>query len=166
MRSDRVVVPPEKSVTRNEFPSRTAWELIAWLGALFVLMGAADITLGFYPPAFGNVEWEFGVISGSLNGLAIPAMGSYLLLASAIARAKHTLARLVSAGMFVVVVLLVGLGVLYLMSAPVAIGAVSQSEVVLLGIKKAILKAGLLFIAYLTLFLVGGMKGWKAGSLR
>lgn len=163
--TDRVAGQLEKSSVRGETSTqRDAWTLIGWIGLAFVLMGIADISLGFYPLAFGNVEWEFGVISGTLNGFAIPTMGAYLMLSSAVARNRPNVVRGVAVAMLAVAVCLVILGLLYLSVVPVAIRAVDRSEVVLLGMKKAIVKGGVLLFAYWLLYLLGGIKGWRAAK--
>jgi len=163
--TDRAVGQPNKPPPRIESAGpRDAWTLVGWLGLAFLLMGLADIALGFYPVAFGNAEWEFGIISGILNGFAIPTMGTYLLLGSAIARNKAALTRGVAVWMFAVSAILVVLGLLYRSVVPVAIRAVDRSDVVLLGMKKAIVKAAILVFAYWVLYLVGGIKGWKVSK--
>ena len=141
---------------------RDAWSLLAWLGTTFILMGAIDIGLGTYPMAFGNAEWEFGVVSSILNGFAIPTMGCYLLLASSIARGSSGLTRGVAIGMVVVALTLVVLGLLYVTVVPVALKAVNQSDVVYLGMKKAVVKALTFLLAYWLLYVVGAIKGWRA----
>ncbi len=160
--TQRAGTPTEKPSARLDTNApRDAWTLVGWLGLAFVLMGFADIALGFYPMAFGNAEWEFGVISGMLNGFAIPTMGAYLLLASAVARNKPSLTRGVAVWMFVLAAMIVVVGLLYLSVVPLAIRAVDRSDVVLLGIKKAIVKAAILLFAYWFLYLIGGIRGWK-----
>lgn len=138
-----------------------AWRLLGWIGISFTLLGLLDIGLGWYPTAFGNPEWEFGTISGSLNALAIPMLGLYLVLASAIARSDRRTARIVAAFMGVLLLVLLGLGLVYVTVIPLAIKAVSGNALVSLGIKKAIVKAVMLGLADSVLLVVGLVRGWR-----
>jgi hypothetical protein len=138
-----------------------AWSALGTIGAAFFLLGLIDIGLGWYPTAFGNLEWEFGTISGSLNALAIPMLGLYLMLASAIARSDRRRARIVSALMGLLLAGLLVLGVIYLTVVPVAIKAVASNPAVLLGIKKGVVKAVTLGLADCALLIIGVAKGWR-----
>ena len=139
--------------------ARHAWGLLGALGAAFVIMGCIDIALGVYPLGFGDPEWEFGVVSSILNGLAIPTMGVFLLVGSLIARGKLRVARLLSVLSIVAAVGLVVLGLLYLTVLPIALKAVQGNAVVALGMKKAMVKGLVFLVAYVTLFLLLGIKG-------
>ncbi len=138
-----------------------AWRVLGWIGLSFTILGLLDIALGWYPPAFGNPEWEFGTISGSLNALAIPMLGLYLVLASAIARSDRRAARTVAVVMGLLLLILLGLGVLYLTVVPLAIKSVAGNALVALGMKKAIVKAVTLGMADAVLLAVGMVKGWR-----
>lgn len=138
-----------------------AWRLLGWIGISFTMLGLLDIGLGWYPTAFGNPEWEFGTISGSLNALAIPMLGLYLVLASAIARSDRRTARIVAAFMGLLLLVLLGLGIVYVTVLPLAIKAVSGNALVSLGIKKAIVKAVMLGLADSVLLVVGLVRGWR-----
>ena len=138
-----------------------AWRALGWLGASFALVGLIDVALGWYPWAFGNAEWEFGTISGTLNALAIPMLGLYLVLASAIARSDGRSGRVVAVVMGILMVTVLGLGVIYLTVLPLAIKAVAGNALVTLGIKKAVVKAVLLGIMDSVLLGFGMVKGWR-----
>ena len=142
-----------------------AWRTLGWIGVSFTILGLLDVALGWFPPAFGNPEWEFGTISGSLNALAIPMLGLYLVLASAIARSDRRAGRIVAVVMGALLLTTLGLGVLYLTVLPIAIKAVAGNALVALGIKKAIVKAVVLGIANSVLLTVGMVKGWRVTPL-
>jgi len=141
---------------------RDAWALVGWLGIVFAVLSFADIGLGLYPLAFGNSEWEFGMISGILNGFAIPTMALYLLLGSLIARGNRIGARIMASLMGVIVMVLVVLGLLYATAIPLALKSVSNNAAIDLGMKKAILKAGILLVGYLALYVFGAVRGWRS----
>lgn len=140
---------------------RDAWRLLSWIGAVFVVLGIADIALGWYPAAFGNSEWEFGTISGSLNALTIPVMGLYLLAASAIARGDVVSGRVLGVVMAVLAVSLLVGGFIYVTVAPIALKAVAGNDLVLLGMKKAVAKALLLGVGYIGLLILGALRAWR-----
>jgi len=139
--------------------SRSSWSLLGVLGGAFVVMGVADIALGIYPMAIGDPEWEFGVISSILNAFAIPTMGGYLLMSSLLSSNKVALTRVMGVLAIVVALLLGALAVLYVTVIPLALKAVAQNGTLVLGMQKAIVKAGLLLVAYIALFILAGMRG-------
>ena len=143
---------------------RDAWRALAWLGAVFTLLGFADIGLGWYPAAFGNSEWEFGTISGSLNALTIPVMGLYLMLASAIARGERASGRVLAILLTTIALGLLVLGFIYITVIPVALKAVANNELVAMGMKKAVVKAVLLGIAYVGLVIYAAVRAWRIGA--
>ncbi len=151
------------AMRRTDHQGHDAWKLLSWLGAIFAVLGLTDIALGWYPASFGNTEWEFGTISGSLNALTIPMMGLYLLVASAVARGDRRSGRALSILMWLMAAGLVGLGIVYLTVIPIAITAVAGNELVLLGMKKAIAKGVTLLIGYVVLLVVGAR---RAGRMR
>ena len=153
-------------------PSRTgtravldAWSTLGTIGVAFFILGLIDIALGWYPAAFGNLEWEFGTISGSLNALAIPMLGLYLMLASSIARSDRRMARVVCVLMGLLLATLIVLGAIYLTVVPVAIRAVAGNPAVSLGIEKGVVKAVTLGLVDCILLGIGVAKGWRVGKL-
>jgi 4-amino-4-deoxy-L-arabinose transferase-like glycosyltransferase len=131
---------------------------------VFAILGFTDVALGWYPLGLGNPEWEFGTISGSLNAMAIPILGLYLALASAIARSDRMAARIIAVIMGVLLAIVISLGVIYLTDIPMAFKAVQSSTFVTLGIKKAIAKALLLGVGDSTLLALGMVTGWRVPS--
>lgn len=150
------LVPPEATGR-----SRDAWRLLSWIGAVFAVLGLVDIALGWYPAAFGNSEWEFGTISGTLNALTIPVMGLYLLAASAIARGDLRSGRILGAVMAIMALGLLMGGFLYITVAPIALKAVAGNDLVHMGMKKAIVKAMLLGVGYTWLLVLGALRAWR-----
>lgn len=138
-----------------------AWVALTWIGVAFTLLGLIDVALGWYPLALGNAEWEFGTISGTLNALAIPMLGLYLVLASVIARSDRRAARVVAVVMGLLLATILLLGVIYLTVVPIALKAVSSNALVSMGMKKAIVKALTLGLADSVLLGGGMVKAWR-----
>jgi hypothetical protein len=142
-----------------------AWSALATIGGAFFILGLIDIGLGWYPAAFGNLEWEFGTISGTLNALAIPMLGLYLMLGSAIARSDRRMARMVSGLMGLLLATLVVLGIIYLTVVPVAMKSVADNALISLGMKKGVVKALTLGLADCALLITGIVKGLRVPRL-
>ena len=138
-----------------------AWRLLGWLGVGYFVMSLIDLALGWYPLGFGSSEWEFGTISATMAGLAVPTLSLYLILGSALSRERRLAARIVAVIMIVVAVALAMLCIVYLTSIPIALNAVAENSVARLGIQKAIGKSLMLFVGYETLLVVGALCGFR-----
>jgi hypothetical protein len=168
----RIVVPDVSHATSTNVGSQRdwarrsddAWLLLSRIGAVFTVMGLADIALGWYPLGLGNSEWEFGTISGSLNALAIPTIGLYLMAASAIARGDRRAGRVIAVVLALGCITLLVLGVIYLTVIPLALKAVAGNELTLLGMRKGIAKGLLLGIGYVFLLVVAAIRTWRVRS--
>jgi hypothetical protein len=126
-------------------------------------MGLTDIALGWYPASFGNAEWEFGAISAALNGFALPTLGLYLLLGSIVASRQVVIGRVLGVVFVVLVLAMIGLALTYVTVVPLALQSVAANALLTSGMKKAIVKACMLFAAYSVLFAAGAVKAWRVG---
>ena len=153
---------PSERHSINRDSTLRGWQLMGWMGAAFVAMGGMDIALAWYPPAFGKPEWEFGAISASLNGLALPLLGLYMMLGSAVAQGHRMMARGVGTLMALVAVGLIGLAVMYVTVVPLALQFVAQNAQLTTGVKKAVLKASVLFLVYIIVLAAGGFQSWRS----
>lgn len=142
--------------------SRTGSGLLLWIGLAFVVMGGTDILLAWYPAGFGKPEWEFGAISATLNGLALPTLGLYFVLGACIAREYRTPVRVVAVAMFLLAAALIVLALLYATVVPLALGAVAENAEISRGMQKAVIKASVLFVTYIALFVTGAVVGWRS----
>ena len=142
--------------------SLQGWRLVGWLGLALIIMGGADILLAWYPPAFGRPEWEFGAITATLNGLALPVLGAFLLLGALIANRHPLPARILSGVMLACVVGLLILAFTYVTVVPLALNSVSDSPQLAAGMRKAVVKASILLGVYSTLMVIGGVVGWRS----
>ena len=141
-----------------------AWQLLAWVGAAFFVMGIVDIALAWYPMGWGVPEWEFGALAATMNGFAVPMLGAYLFLGAAVARRKPVLARVSAIGMLLLALTFVVLAFMYVTVVPIALKATSESAPIHFGMKKAIVKAVLLFFVYIALSIAGAVKAWRSAS--
>ena len=135
--------------------TEAVWPLLGLIGLAFAAIGAVDIVLAWFPSALGSAEWEFGTIGATLNGLPLPALGLFLVLASGFARASRWQVRSVSIAFAVLVVALLAVALIYVTVIPVALGDVTNG-VVRTGLLKSVAKALVLLALYPVLF------GWAA----
>ena len=133
--------------------------VLASLGTLFALVGAADLVLVFIPLAFGNPEWEFGTAATVLNGLPVLSFGAGILLASAIALRSKRLCRWLAVVFFLLAIVVAAVSFLLLTTAPMALN--TAQGLARLGIQKAVAKAAAQTFLYLAAFLWLGFLGWK-----
>lgn len=162
MSEPRVLVRDrEKKAARAAAPpdADSAWRWIGAFGLVLAVVGLADFALAWYPMSFGTPEWEFATVTASYSGLPLPTMGLTALIASAIARGVRWQILLVSVGLLVLALFLIGGYLLFLTTVPVALGAVEG--VPLIGIRKAIVKTSLLAIAFGGTYLTAAIVGFR-----
>lgn len=149
------------SVSTRRVDPDYAWSLLGYIGTAFILIGAIDIVLAWFPFVLGSAEWEFGTIGATLNGLPLPGLGLMLLLASGVALGRELRVRAVAVICVVLVLALVGLAFLYVTVIPVALSEVTN-PVVRAGLMKSIVKAVALLVIYPALFGWVGFRGLKS----
>jgi hypothetical protein len=159
--SGRSTTVERPATTYSTSAHLTAWKLLGWLGLGFFIMSFLDIAVGWYPVRFGTPEWEFGTISATTTGLAIPCLSLYLILGSAIALERPTVAKAAGIVMVVLALILPALAILYLTNVPLALRATAANAMAHSGIKKAILKSLIYITGYEVLFVLGALKGLR-----
>jgi hypothetical protein len=138
----------------------TGWYLLGGIGLVFALVSLADLTLAFYPWAFGDAEWEFGTITTVMDGLPLFTVGAGLALGAMVARGKLAGVRILSIVFGVMGLLLLLLTLRYVGHISTALGAVAEPAIKT-GLRKAITKT----MAQGTLYPLGylwiALLGWK-----
>jgi len=150
-RGGKVVLPP----------ADLGWALLGWVGAVFLVIGLVDLSLGWITPHFGNPEWEFGTIARTLDSLPITVLGLALVLA---ATAERRVVWAVRAASLVAWVLAIGLLVLlavFLLDVPVALKATVPPELKA-GLYRAVAKALVQGLLYPTVLAAIGWQGVRA----
>lgn len=136
------------------------WKLLGWVGGVLLLIGLIDIGLAFYPPMFGNPNWEFGTVSSSLNSLPVPMLGLALLLGAAVARGWVLGTRVWAIVGIVLAVCILAAAVIWALNLPLAFRSV-QDPVARLGLKKSVAKSVAQIILYPVAFLWIGWQGLR-----
>ncbi len=139
------------------------WAVVAWTGLAIAIVGWFDLALLWYPLQFGSAEWEFGTISGHLNGMPLGTVGLALLAAGAMGRGWRRTNRLLSLVCLLILLGLLAISLIYLLDVPIALRAAApQIKPVL---KKAMLKAGVFAVTYGILYAWLARFLWRATRL-
>jgi hypothetical protein len=136
------------------------WKLLGWVGGVLLIVGLIDLGLAFYPPMFGNPNWEFGTVSSSLNSLPVPMLGLALLLGAAVARGWVLGTRVWAIVGIVLAVCILAAAVIWALNLPLAFKSV-QEPVARLGLKKSVAKSVAQAILYPVAFLWIGWQGLR-----
>lgn len=136
------------------------WDMLGWIGVVFLLVGGLDIALAWFPSQFGSPEWEFGTVSATLDALPLPTMGLLFVLVACIARGSRAGIRVACIVLWVVAALIVGAALLYATNIPIALKSV-PNPVALTGLKKAIAKSIGQGVLYPIALISIGWKGWR-----
>jgi hypothetical protein len=151
--------PPVRGGDFSEDPG-TAWRVITWVGLALAVIAYADLGLALVPVRVGNPQWEFGTISRVFDSLPLATMATLLLFSGSIARGRKSAVRVVGTWSAVVGVMLLVATVLYVLTIPLALKAVTEPLAVT-GLKKAIIKALIQGTVYPVVFLGMGVFGWR-----
>lgn len=156
-RLPRLLIPPPLA---GRVPSTAdwSWSLLVWVGAAFLLLGAVDLGLVWFPPDFGHPEWEFGTVTAVFDGLPVPVLGLAMVMAGAAARERRGIVGLAVAITAVFFIIVLGSLFLYATTIPMALGSTEDPNV-RLGLTRAVIKTSSQGLVYLTLFLLMSVKG-------
>jgi hypothetical protein len=169
MASPRVLVRDESESRKRSWRPPApdfGWQLLGWVGGVLLIVGLLDLGLAFYPPMFGNANWEFGTVGSSLNSLPVPMLGLALLLGAAVARGWVLGMRVWAIIGIVLAVLVLAAAALWALNLPLAFRSV-QEPVARLGLKKSVAKTVAQAILYPVAFLWIGWQGMRhAGAKR
>ncbi len=166
-RAQRVMVPEMVRSAAGPYSAPLgAWTLLGLVGWVFLLVGGMDVGLVWYPAAFGNPAWEFGSVTAALNGLPLPLMGLALILAGASARGNAAAVKVAIGAAALALIAVLGAGVLYGLTAPIAVRSVSE-PLASSGLGKAILRSAVQLVAYpvaLVLLILQGRRLLRLGD--
>jgi hypothetical protein len=168
MAAPRVLVrDEEKGAKRRWLPPAPdfGWELLGFMGLVFLGMGLLDIVLSGYPFSFGNPEWEFGTIGSWLNALSVPTLGLTLLIGAAVARGWALGVRIWAIVLLLAALIVLALLVVYSLNLPLAFRAVTE-PLARTGLKKSVAKTLIQGVFYPTVFLIVAIKAWRHSGAR
>jgi hypothetical protein len=146
---------PAEGPAAASWDSRGAWALLMMLGAALAVVGWTDVALLWYPARWASVDWEFGTISGVVDGLPLGTIGLGLVTAAAIARSRRRWLLTLGIVELIVALLLLLMLVIYVLDVPVVLRAVDPQ--LKDTVKKAIVKTGWMAVVYVILYLTIGI---------
>lgn len=161
--SDPKIVASAKNQDRPRTVPRDSsrsWLVLGWIGLAFLMVGGADFALTWFPPQFGNPEWEFGTVTQSFNGLPILLLGLGLLTVAAESTGRRWWG-LVGLGASSVLMLWVLVGaVLWGLNVSLALDMVPEQ--LELGVRRAVALTLIQSVTYSSALAYLAWKGWTA----
>lgn len=143
-------LPPRAAAPAPAAPAPDGWSALAVLGGVLALIGWTDVVLGTLPWQPGSPDWEFGVVSTTLDAMPLGTLGLGLAAAAlAVRGARRRLAAL-SVLAWLVCAALVVAALLYALSAPPVWRAAPPALHPQLALAMA--RAGVLAAAYLCFY--------------
>lgn len=150
--------PRKRMVTGADW---VPWVVARNLAIVFMVVGAVDLTLLWYPPRFGSPEFEFATISRFSDGMPVFAMGLGLLALTGIGGERRGAIWAAFGFSVLVALLLTLLGIVFLTDVPIALRSV-QDPVVQVGVRKVIVKTLLQFAVYWFLLVYLAMRTFRS----
>lgn len=144
-------------------PTDLGWRLLGWVGLVFLVIGLLDLSLGWYPPRFGDAEWEFGTVTRTLDSLPISVLGLAMAMASSVQRRVTWAMRSAALLCGILAACLVVAFVIFLLDIPVALRTVTD-PVLRAGLDRAIVKAIVQGVLYPTVLATVGWRGVRAAG--
>lgn len=146
--------PADGEARRALSPARVA----VVIGSVIALVGLIDVAMAWWPLQFGELQWEFGTISRTFDGLPLATFGLGAVLGGLAARRERgVMSWLFAAVVTALLVILMALVVLYVMDAFAAWGTTSGA--VRDTLKRAFVRTGLFAGIYLATY---GWMSWMA----
>ncbi len=138
---------------------QTAWAMGFLCGLTVAAVGALDSALLFYPPQWASLDWEFGTISGLIEGMPLMTLGLGAMAVSATANGWRKWRRVLSIVALLITLLLVTMMVIYALDLPAAFRALQPA---MIGpVKKAVLKTVLMGLMYVVFYATLGVWTWR-----
>jgi hypothetical protein len=136
-----------------------AWAMMFAVGAALLMIGVTDLAMLFYPARFASIDWEFGTISGFIDGLPVTTIGFSAMVVAATARGWMKWRRLLGVLALLMAMTVLVLVAIFIMDAPAAFRAVNPAMKQSLG--KAIIKSVSMGVIYVCLFATQGVWTWQ-----
>lgn len=143
-------LPPRAAAPASTAPPPDGWSALAVLGGVLALIGWTDVLLGTLPWQPGSPDWEFGVVSSSLDAMPLGTLGLGMAAAGLTARGARR--RLAALGVLAwALTAAVGVAsLLYALSAPPVWRAAPPTVHTQLALAMA--RAGVLALTYLCFY--------------
>ena len=146
------------------------WQVLGWVGTALTIAAIGTIASVYVPARFGNVDWEFGIVSESLVAMPLLTVGLGGCLAAAVARQRSSVLLTLGVGFVLLVLWFAATGILFSTTAVMAWQRVQDAPGLLaLGVKRVIARTmwfGLIGGAGCCLAALYSLKTYVAGPRR
>lgn len=149
---------PSRSAGR--YGPSVAWDLLGLVGFALFVVGGTDYLLAWFPPRFGNPEWEFGTITAAFNAMPAALLGLTLLLVTSLASGSAVWARILSIVLLLWAAFVLAMAVIYGLTLPLAARGFADPNLGV-GLKRAIIRTLVQIAVYAVVMLLMGVKGLK-----
>ena len=136
---------------REAKPGPAVGRLALVAGIFIIIVGWVDILVGWFPLGFGSPEWEFGVVSATVDGLLLSTLGLVMTLLGASASGSRWGLRVASVWAAWVLVVLLVAGVFYALTVPVALGELGPAGL-RAPLGRAVIKTSTLLAVYMCFY--------------
>jgi hypothetical protein len=134
--------------------------MVFLLGLGLAAVGALDVALLFYPADWSSLNWEFGTVSGFIDGLPLMTMGFGAMVVASTSLGWAKWRRLLSIVALLIALMVMVNVLVFALDVPAALRAVS-SPVMKTVVKKAVLKTGSMGVVYVALYAALGVWTWR-----
>lgn len=145
-----------KPASKSRTPTaHSGWKAAGWFGLLLAVIGLTDVSLHWFPSAFGTPEWEFGTVAAAFNALPLPTIGLAAVVGALLVNRART-AMMVTAGVLLALALLTAAAfAMFWMNVPMALEAADgpQGAAIYKGIVRTTMKG----LGFGSAYLVAGI---------
>jgi len=131
------------------FVAGLALTLVGWLNVAFV----------WYPPRWANVDWEFGSIRATFEGLPLSTIGLMAMTAAVAVRGRRVSLRLMAALLVFLALVWTVFGAIFMLDVPVVFRAVNPD--VRPALKQVVAQTSLMAATYVALYLITGVWAFR-----
>lgn len=138
---------------------QTAWSMGFFCGLIIFAVGALDTALLFYPADWASLDWEFGTVSGMIEGMPLMTLGFGAMVAASAANGWNRWRRVLSIVSLLMALLVLVLLTIYALDLPGLFRALQPAAKSLAkkSVAKTVMMAGMYIVFYATL----GVWTWR-----
>ena len=160
MSEPKIVASAQGKKKAKPVDAAQVWAAVGWTCLAFLTVGWADWVLTWYPPSFGNREWEFGTVVATLNNIPILVLSTALLLAASVQIERRWWTAIVILVTLLMLLWIVAGVVLWATNVPLALSTVPIELAT--SIKKSIAKTLVQAVVYPTLLTFLLLRSFRA----